>query len=118
MDLYATLDDIRYMAGRDPVQTALLPMYWLWLAAGDVMTSASPPIALVDAMLRIASRPVLLIAASEQPEMMLVQHLAESAPHSTELWIEPDTAHTEGLGTNPDEWTARVVDFLDRAIGR
>ena len=61
--------------------------------------------------------PQRLLDGREQPEMGLVQHLAESAPHSTELWIEPDTAHTEVLGTNPDEWT-RVVDFLDRAIGR
>src|SRR5207253_6951017 len=56
VDLYATLDDIRYLAGRDPVQTALLPMYWVWLAVADVMTSASPPIALVDEIGRASCR--------------------------------------------------------------
>ena len=45
MDLYATLDDIRYLAGRDPVQTALLPMYWVWLAVADVMDLLSNELA-------------------------------------------------------------------------
>lgn len=112
-----TLDDILYLAGRDPIQTTLVPMYWVALTGTDVMTSATPPMSLAQAMSRIAPRPALLIAASEEPETTLIRHLASIAPDPRNSGSRPETAHTQGLATDSNEWTARVLAFLDRAIG-
>ena len=62
-----------------------------------------------------APRPVLLIAGRD--ELRADGAYAAASPANVELWELPDTAHVAGLATHPDEWTRRVIGFLDRALG-
>jgi hypothetical protein len=80
------------------------------------MTSAPPPMPLARAMQQISPRRVLLISASEEPEVTVMSHIQRMAPDSSELWIAPNTSHTQALYVHADEWQARVLDFLDQAL--
>jgi dienelactone hydrolase len=90
---------------------------WTTRQAADLMTSAKPPTKLRDAIASTAPRPVMIIAAGTQPtEIDAARVFQEAAPDSVELWIAPDTGHTEAYDVHPAEWETRVVDFLDRAL--
>jgi uncharacterized protein len=89
----------------------------LTYAFADLLTSAGPPIALHDAVRAAAPRPVLLIAAADEPdEPRAGRYIQSSSPQSVELWVVPNTSHTDGLSTHPQEWEARVIGFLDHAL--
>jgi fermentation-respiration switch protein FrsA (DUF1100 family) len=84
----------------------------------DLLTSASPPIDLDDAVSRAVPAPILLLAAGEvEDEQLVADRLQRLAPDSVEVWVVPDAGHTGGLDTAPEEWERRVVDFLDTALG-
>lgn len=83
----------------------------------DLLTDAGPPIALRDAVREAAPRPVLLIAGGavdEEPDAS--RHIRAGAPDTVDVWVAPGTGHTAALDDHPDEWRARVVGFLDRAL--
>jgi hypothetical protein len=62
-----------------------------------VLSDASPPEPLTDAIAVIAPRPVLLIAAGDvDDEVRLGQRFAATAPATTQLWVVPDAGHTAG----------------------
>ena len=109
-------DDLQPVFQQDPLQAAMIPYYWTFLTSARLMTSAEPPPPLTQLMPLISPRPVLMIAASEQPEMLLMTHLHELAASNSELWIAPNTSHTQALYTHPEEWSARVLSFLDNAL--
>ena len=89
--------------------------YWL----ADLMTSASPPISLHDAVMQVAPRPLLLIATGEVPdEGLAAAYLQSAAPGSVEVWEIPGAAHTGGLATVPEEWTSEGAGFPRRGAGR
>ena len=67
----------------------------LQTAATDLLTSARPPVGLHDAVAE-SGRPTLLIAAG----------------------TVADSGHTGGLATEPEEWEARVIGFLDDHLSR
>ena len=82
----------------------------------DLLTSAAPPITLHDAV-AVAARPTLLIAAGDvADESRAARYIRSGSPETVELWIAPDTSHTDALDTHPEEWEARVVGFLDDAL--
>jgi len=110
-----TFDDVRPVAGD---QWLMVPAFWMITTASDLISPAAPPMALTDAVESIAPRPVLLIAASEEPELTLTRHLHAAAPQTTQLWEPANTAHTQGLATHPAQWSARVLGFLDAALLR
>lgn len=84
----------------------------------DLLTDAAPPITLHDAVAASAPRPMLLIAAEDVPdEGRAARYLERAAPETVELWVAPDSGHTDALGTDPEQWEARVVGFLDGALG-
>lgn len=91
------------------------PHWWVQYAAADMMTPAHQPIALREALRRIAPRPVLLIAGTPL-EADFTSGYASAAPGSTELWLLPEAGHTRALATRPDEWLQRVTAFLDGAL--
>lgn len=93
------------------------PHWWLQYAAADLMTSAGQPIALEEAMRRIAPRPVLLIAGTAMEEEYN-RAFVSAAPASTELWAEPDVGHTRALAIHPRQWVERVTSFLEGALVR
>jgi len=83
----------------------------------DLLTNASPPITLHDAVRKAAPRPVLLIAAGSVADEARAGRYIQSASLSTvDLWVVPNTTHTHALGTHRQEWEERVVGFLDHAL--
>ena len=94
-----------------------LGVEWLTYGFADLLTDARPPTALDDAVRAAAPRPVLLIAAGDLAEEQKADEAIRAAsPDNVELWVVPDAKHTGGLHTAPVEWTARVTEFLARAL--
>jgi len=86
-----------------------------WFA--DLLTEAGPPRSLQAAVVAMAPRPLLLIAAGEVPdEEAVAGRLRAAAPERVEVWVVPGAGHTGGLATAPEEWRARVLAFLDAAL--
>jgi len=86
-----------------------------WFA--DLMTEAGPPRSLREAVVAMAPRPLLLIAAGEVPdEPIVAERLRAAAPERVEVWVVPGAGHTGGLTTAPEEWRARVPAFLEVAL--
>jgi len=82
-----------------------------------LLSSAPHPRTLHSAIARAGSTPFLLIAggnAVDEPEA--AAHLRSAAPDRVQTWTVPGATHVHGLATAPDEWTARVLAFLDRAL--
>jgi uncharacterized protein len=83
----------------------------------DLLTDASPPIALRDAVAKASPTPVLLITAADVEEETHAAHFIQSAaPGTVHIWQVPDTGHVQGLITHPRQWENRVTAFLDRAL--
>jgi dienelactone hydrolase len=86
-----------------------------WFAFGltDLLTDASPPITLREAV-AIARRPVLLIAAGNvADEAGADGYIEAAAPDSVDVWVVPGANHVGGLRAQPAEWDQRVTSFLD-----
>jgi dienelactone hydrolase len=85
----------------------------------DLLSDASPPIALGDAARAAAPRRLLLIAAGDvADEIHAARAIRRASPASVDLWVVPDSGHTDGLRTRPRAWEDRVVGFLDGALSR
>ena len=83
----------------------------------DLLTAASPPPPLRDVVAGLADdQRVLLVAASGEGDQ--AAWLAGAAPGHVEVWDVPDVAHTRALDEHPQEWSSRVLGFLeDRLAG-
>ncbi len=111
--------------GRGSMDSAWLPntpqgyiergMLTVQTAVTGLLTSAPEPASLRRAVVAIAPRPVLLIAG--RPELRGDRQLRDAAPATVDVWELPDTPHVSGLAYHPAEWEARVVGFLDAALG-
>lgn len=89
---------------------------WFGDHSAALFTSAPMPLGLRDAVAAAAPRPMLIIAAGNvAPERDAGAHFQAASP-SVELWIVPDSGHTDGIDTHPDEWADRVIGFLDRSL--
>ncbi len=96
---------------------AQLAIEWLTYRLADLLTAASPPMALRRAVQEASPRPILLIAAGNVKDEQLVgESLRANAPGNVTLWVAEGADHTGGLATRPDEWTRQVTDFLDKAM--
>jgi uncharacterized protein len=93
-----------------------LPFFGVRHLAADLMSTAPDPIALEDAMARIAPRPVLLIAGRGSTERALNGLYHSVSPSTTQLWELPDTPHSKAIWEHRGEWTSRVVGFLDSVL--
>lgn len=81
----------------------------------DLLTAASPPPPLRDVVAGLADdQRVLLVAASGEGEQ--AAWLADAAPDHVEVWDVPDVAHTRALDEHPQEWSNRVLGFLEDAL--
>jgi dienelactone hydrolase len=86
-------------------------------AATDLLTPASPPRSLADAVRETAPRPVLVIAAGDVPdEQHVATRLERAAAASVSTWTVDGAGHTGGLGVAPAAWERRVTGFLDRVL--
>ena len=82
----------------------------LTYAFADLLTSAGPPVALHDAVRAAAPRPVLLIAAGDEPdEPRAGRYIRSGSPQTVELWVVRNTSHTQALRTHPQSWEDRVI---------
>jgi pimeloyl-ACP methyl ester carboxylesterase len=92
---------------------------WLQYTLTDLLTDASKPITLADAVRTTAPRPVLLIAAGGVPdEGHAAEYIQDQAPETVTVWVVPGAGHIEGLATAPAEWERTVIGFLDAALNK
>ena len=83
----------------------------------DILTGATPPPSLRDAVAAAGDRPVLLIAAGNiSDEADAAAYIRSGSPASVRTWVVPGAGHTGGLRTQPDAWEQRVVTFLDGSL--
>jgi dienelactone hydrolase len=83
----------------------------------DLLTDASPPIALQDAAASAAPRRILLIAAGNvHDEAIAGEDIRAASPSSVTRWVVDGAEHTGGLGAQPAAWEQRVVGFLDETL--
>jgi alpha/beta superfamily hydrolase len=108
----------------DQLQTPDVPKALRWLSpmtmetvAGLVLANHRPPDGLVDAVPRIAPRPVLLISGGQgnQDEELNAVYRQAGGP-TVSHWQIPQAGHTGGLATAPAEYERRVVGFFDQAL--
>ncbi|MGD9999384.1 MAG: alpha/beta hydrolase [Ilumatobacteraceae bacterium] len=99
------------LSASDPVDEL---MGRLMMIATAAMTSAPHPTPLRAAVQSAAPNRLLVIAGERVGlERDFAQELAEASPQSVEVWVAPDSGHTEGFDRHPAEWEQRVVGFLD-----
>jgi pimeloyl-ACP methyl ester carboxylesterase len=83
----------------------------------DLLTTASPPRSLLDAVSRATRTPFLLITAGTvADEQHVADALRGAAPDRVAVWNVDEAAHTGGLDTDPAAWERRVIDFLDQHL--
>jgi uncharacterized protein len=90
-------------------------------ATADLLTEATPPSSLQDAVHDAAPTPVLLIAGGgvmANTEEDAGRWIQAGSPDTVDLWVVPGSGHTGGLGTTGTEWESRVNGFLDDALLR
>jgi uncharacterized protein len=88
-------------------------------AVTDLLTAASPPIALRRAAGLAAPRPMLLIAGGAvADEIHAAQWIQAGSPASVTVWVVPGAGHIGGLRTEPEQWRIRVTAFLDAALSQ
>lgn len=108
----AWLDDVYGVRGR--LQLGIERVQY---ALTDLLTDASPPRALADAVAAEPRRPVLLITAGDVPdEGHAAAHLRDAAPATVEIWTVDDAGHTGGLAADPEGWERTVIGFLDDTL--
>jgi uncharacterized protein len=84
----------------------------------DLITPADSPRSLAESVAASAPTELMLIAAAERPdEVHVAARLTAVAPDRVHVWVVPEAGHVQGLQTAPDQWSARVVGFLDAQLG-
>jgi dienelactone hydrolase len=89
----------------------------LQYALTDLLTEAGAPASLHDAVGRSDARFLLVTAGDVADEAEAAEHIASAAPDRVVVWTVTGAPHTGGLGTSPEEWERRVVQFLDEHLG-
>ncbi|WP_370324022.1 alpha/beta hydrolase [Euzebya sp.] len=82
----------------------------------DLLTRASSPTPLADAIAALDGRSVLVIAGAPEPEVLTARHLHDLAPGDVEVWTVPAAGHIAALQVDPDGWERTVIGFLDAAL--
>lgn len=92
-------------------------MDWVTFTVTDLLTAASPPPSLRTCVTRSGDTTFLLVAAGTvDKEVRAAENMRRAAPARVQVWAVPGSAHTQGLGTAPQEWESRVVGFLDSRL--
>ena len=83
----------------------------------DVLTDASVPTSMRDAVAASGDTRYLLITAGNvADEGHAAAYIAAGAPDRVQIWTVPDGDHTGGLDTAPGEWERHVIDFLSEPL--
>jgi fermentation-respiration switch protein FrsA (DUF1100 family) len=79
----------------------------------DLLTDASPPLALRTAVDRASETPFLIVTAGTVAvEAHAARWIQSAAPDRVSIWTVEGAGHTDGLNVQPDEWERQVVEFL------
>ena len=91
---------------------------WVLFEAADLMTDASKPMPIRDAIRGGAPTPILIIAGgATTDEADAGRWFRRASPSTVDLWIVPGAGHTRALATDPAGWRARVLRHLYAALG-
>jgi dienelactone hydrolase len=82
----------------------------------DVLTSASVPSSMRAAVSASDARYLLITGGNVQAELRAADHISSAAPDRVQVWTVPGADHTGGLETAPQDWSDRVVEFLNDAL--
>jgi len=83
----------------------------------DFLTDASPPVPLRAAVAEApATRFLLITAGTVDDERNAAAYVESGAPDRVAVWNVEGAGHTRGWVTQPLEWQAHVVDFLDENL--
>lgn len=87
-------------------------------AAVQIFSGETPPEPpLLESMTAAESTRFLLIAGGAKPmEVAYNERFAAAVGGRADLWIVPDTGHTEAFGRYPAEYEQRVIAFFDAAL--
>jgi hypothetical protein len=89
---------------------------WLSLELAGQMAGASEPEPLDELVPKIAPRGIMLIATGTGVEPEINRIYQDAAGDSATLWEIPESHHTKGLKTVPDEYERRVVEFFNAEL--
>ena len=90
---------------------------WVQYEASDLLTDASKPTPMRDAIAAMGSKPLLIIAGgATTSEADAGRWLRAVSPSSVDLWIVSGAGHTQAFATDPAGWEARVLGHLDAAL--
>ena len=92
---------------------------WTQLTYGTaaLLSPAPQPGTLHTAIARAhATRSCSSPPATALDEPQAVAYLRTAAPDRVQTWTVPGASHVHGLATAPDQWTTRVIGFLDQAL--
>ncbi|MEZ5237430.1 MAG: hypothetical protein R2716_00175 [Microthrixaceae bacterium] len=62
------------------------------------------------------TRYLLITAGDVEDEGHAASHISSGAGDRVTVWNVVGAGHTGGYETRPDEWTRRVVSFLDQSL--
>lgn len=91
----------------------------LTYAVAGLLTAAPEPQELLESVRAAADRGtrfLLVTAGDVETEGLAAQRLLTAAPDLVEVWTVPGAGHVQGLRTDPEGWSQRVVGFLDAAL--
>jgi pimeloyl-ACP methyl ester carboxylesterase len=91
---------------------------WIQQHLADLLTDATAPVGLRAAVVTMTPRPVLLIVGRDAlgGEITAGPRLRAAAPATVNLWEVPGAGHTGGLATQPQQWEAHVIGFLEHTL--
>lgn len=83
----------------------------------DYLTEASPPVPLRSAVAIASSTRFLLITAGNvSDEGRAAAFIESGATDRVAVWNVDGADHTGGYGSRPQQWTQRVIEFLDESL--
>lgn len=84
----------------------------------DYLAEPSPPTPLRRAVAEAPGTEFLLITAGEvRDEALAAASIRAGAPDRVAVWEVEGAGHTGGLDARPEEWSERVLEFLDAQLG-
>lgn len=96
----------------------LSPGVWVYYTAGELLSGVPSPPPLRESIHRISPRPVMLISAENGSfgEKISNKIYYEAALEPKIFWEIPDTNHTNGILSKPEEYESKVVEFFNSAL--
>lgn len=82
----------------------------------DVLTSASAPASMRDAVASSDAEFLIITAGDVPDEGHAAAFIAAAGPGRVQTWTVPNAGHTAGLEVAPVEWADRVIGFLTRVL--